>query len=133
MKKLFAGLIVLTLISFANSVAWLGNYDTALAKAKKEHKPLLVLLVKEGDTLSKDVVAKYFTNKAYVDRINKRVVAVIVYCCSSSRISYPIEMLYSKEFPTLFLVSSEMEVPIRRPLYSKEIDEKTLAEFFKDL
>ena len=48
MKKLFAGLIVLTLIGFANSVAWLGSYDTALAKAKKEHKPLLVLLVKKG-------------------------------------------------------------------------------------
>ena len=48
------------------------------------------------------------------------------------KISYPIEMLYSKEFPTIFLIDSKTETFLKKPLYSKEIDEKTLEEFLKD-
>jgi len=130
MSKLFAGLIVFTIINFANSVAWLGSYDKALSRAKKEHKSLLILLVKRGDN-SKYVVAKYFTKKKYVELINQRSVAVILYF--DGKTSYPIELLYTREFPTLFLLNSQTETFIKKPLYSKEIDEKTLEEFLKDL
>ena len=130
MRKLLAGLIILTIVNFANSVAWLGSYDKALNRAKKEHKALLILLIKRGDN-SKNVVAKYFTNKEYIDRINKGYVAVILYF--NNKTSYPIELLYTREFPTLFLLNSQTETFIKKPLYSKEIDEKTLEEFLKDL
>ena len=130
MKKLLAGLIVFTVVNFANSVTWLGSYDKALSKAKKEHKALLILLVKRGDN-SKNVVAKYFTNKEYVDTINKGCVAVITYF--DDKTSYPIELLYTREFPTLFLLNPQIETFIKKPLYSKEIDEKTIEEFLKDL
>jgi len=130
MRKLLAGLIILTVSNFANSVAWLGSYDKALSKAKKEHKALLILLLKRGNN-SKKVVAKYFTNKEYIDRIKQRSVAVILYF--DDKTSYPIELLYTREFPTLFLLNSKTETFIKKPLYAKEIDEKTLEEFLKDL
>jgi hypothetical protein len=130
MRKLLAGFIVVTIVNFANSVAWLGSYDKALSQAKKEHKAILILLAKRGDN-SKKVVAKYFTNKKYVDLINQRSVAVILYF--DDKTSYPIELLYTREFPTLFLLNSQTETFTKKPLYAKEIDEKTLEEFLKNL
>jgi len=130
MRKLLAGLIVVTVINFANSVAWLGSYDKALSQAKKEHKALLILLAKRGDS-SKNVVAKYFTNKKYVDLIKQRSVAVVLYF--DDKTSYPIELLYTREFPTLFLLNSQTETFIKNPLYGNKINSRTILDFIKDL
>jgi len=130
MRKLLAGLIVVTVVNFANSVAWLGSYNKALSQAKKEHKALLILLLKRGDN-SKKVVAKYFTNKEYVDRINQRSVAVILYF--DDKTSYPIELLYTREFPTLFLLNPQTETFIKNPLYGENINNISIVNFIKDL
>jgi len=117
------------LILSANFVQWLGDYDIAHQKALKEHKPLLVLVVKQNSALSGKIIQTAFMNKPYADRINKKMVAVIVTYEGSK--SYPIEMYYTTVFPTLFFVDSEKELFLREPLYGDEITpamlEKTIG------
>ncbi len=84
----------------ASVVSWLGDYDKALEEAKKEQKPLLVLLVKKECKTCNDIIVKCFMNRDYVDRLNEKYVAVMVTYEGES--SYPIELLYSTTFPTLF-------------------------------
>jgi len=102
-------LFLLLLMSFgnANHVSWLGNYDKALAKAKKEQKPMMVLLVKKECKRCNEVLIKYFTNRDYVDELNENYIAVMV--TYEGKVSYPIELFYATTFPTLFFVSSEDE------------------------
>ena len=103
----------------ANNVQWLGDYDTALQLAHKVHKPLLVLVVKNKDPFSGTIIKNHFMNHGYVDTINQKMVAVIV--TYEGRSSYPIEMYYTRVFPTLFFVDSSRELFFREPLYGEEI------------
>ena len=119
------------LFIYANHVQWLGDYDTALQLAHKEHKPLLVLLVKHKDPLSNTIIKNQFMNHEYVDKINEQMVAVIV--TYEGRSSYPIEMYYTRIFPTLFLVDSKTETFMRDPFYGEEIEVGVLKEMILKL
>jgi len=103
----------------ANHVHWLGDYDTALQKAHKEHKPLLVLVVKKESSRSNKIIKDQFMNHAYVDAINQKMVPVIV--MYEGRVNYPIEMYYTRVFPTLFFVDTKTETFMGEPLYGEEI------------
>ncbi len=115
-------LLSLLLFSFATAthVSWLGDYDKALALAQKEHKPMMVLLVKKDSKESRNVIVKNFMNKLYIKKLNQKVVSVII--TYGSRISYPIELFYSTTFPALFFVDFQSELFLHKPLYGKEIN-----------
>jgi len=100
--SLFATLVL------ANHITWLGNYNKALRKAKKENKILMVLLIKNNCKACKDIVKNQFTNKSYIDNLNKKVVAIIVNM--DSKQDYPREMYGSTKFPKLFFVNSKNEI-----------------------
>jgi hypothetical protein len=70
-------------------------------------------------------------NHAYVDSINQKMIAVIV--TYEGRTSYPIEMYYTRVFPTLFFVDSTRELFFREPLYGEKIETNTLKEIFSAL
>ena len=123
--------LLFPLVIFANHVQWLGDYDKALQKAHKEHKPLLVLVVKHKDPLSNKIIKDHFMNHAYVDVINQKMVPVIV--TYEGRSSYPIEMYYTRVFPTLFFVDTKTETFIGEPLYGEEITQKILNEVLNKL
>jgi hypothetical protein len=118
-------------VIFANHVQWLGDYDTALQKAHKEHKPLLVLVVKHKNPLSNKIIKDHFMNHTYVDVINQKMVPVIV--TYEGRLSYPIEMYYTRIFPTLFFVDSSREIFFREPLYGEGIEARVLEEIISTL
>jgi len=125
----FLKYILLWLFPFfisANFVNWEGNYDTAHQKALKEHKRLLVLVVKKNDSLSSWIIKHTLMDKPYVDMINKNMVSVIV--TYEGALSYPIEMYYTTTFPTLFFVDSQKELFLREPLYGNEINVNILSE-----
>jgi len=122
---------LLTIGIYANQVHWLGNYATALQLSHKEHKSLLVLVVKRKDPLSNSIIKNHFMNHKYVDTINEKMVAVIV--TYEGRTSYPVEMYYTRVFPTLFFVDSSREVFFREPLYGEGIETNTLQEVFSAL
>ena len=106
---------ILFLPLFANHISWMGDYSKALLRAKKEHKPLMVLLVKRDCSECNRVISKLFMNQSYIDNLNTKVISVIV--TKDSKTAYPIELLYSTHFPTLFFVNSKDEVFLSEPFY----------------
>ena len=115
---------LLPLLLSANFVKWLGNYDDAHQKALKENKPLLVLVVKKNDPLSSTVIKNSFMDQTYVDSINAQTVPVIV--TYEGKLTYPIEMYYTTEFPALFFVDSSKETCLKSPLYGRQINVKNI-------
>ena len=99
----------------ANHIAWLGDYDKALQKAKSEKKPMMVLLVKKECKRCNEVIVKNFMNRHYIEKLNNKFVSVIV--TYEGEPSYPIELFYSTVFHTLFLVDSSDESFIGEPIY----------------
>jgi len=124
-------LFFFTLSMNADHIHWLGNYDKALQKAQKEHKLLMVLLVKKECSSCNDVIKDYFMGQEYVKHLNEKFVSVIV--TYEGRESYPIEMFYSTSFPTLFFVDSHTEGFLSEPLYGKSIEENIIEKILKGL
>ena len=122
---------LLPLLVSANFVNWLGNYDVAHQKALKEHKPLLVLVVKKNNPLSSTIIKNSFMDQSYVDAINSKMVPVIV--TYEAALSYPIEMYYTTVFPTLFFVDSGNELFLREPLYGMEIEIENIKRNLIDI
>ena len=131
MIKILLTLLFLTLFVNAEHIRWLGNYDKALQKAQKEHKPLMVLLVKKECLSCNNMIRDTFMKQIYVTYLNKNFVSVIV--TYEGMESYPIEMFYSTSFPTLFFVSSQTETFIVKPLYGKSIDVSSIKNILKEL
>ena len=119
----------MTLFTYANHVHWLGDYDKALQQALKEHKPLLVLVVKKDSKLCKTILHKQFMNQSYIDTINEKFISVMV--TYEGRTSYPIEMYYTTVFPSLFFVDTQTEMFMREPLYGEQISQKVLLQYFQ--
>ena len=130
MKMLFT-LFFFTLFINADHIHWLGNYDKALQRAQKEHKSLMVLLVKKECPSCNAVIRDAFMGQEYVKYLNQKFVSVIV--TYEGRESYPIEMFYSTNFPTLFFVNSQIETFLSEPLYGKSIDERSIKKILKEL
>lgn len=107
--------ILLPIALYANQISWLGDYNKALQLAQKEHKPLMVLLVKKNCPKCNQFIVKNFMNKPYIKRLNKEFICTIV--TFDAKASYPIEMLYSTIFPKLFFIDSQRELPIKKPSY----------------
>jgi len=131
MRKILFALWLITLSINADHIHWMGNYDKALQKAHKEHKPLMVLLVKKECPSCNDVIKDSFMGQEYVKLLNQKFISVIV--TYEGRESYPIEMFYSTSFPTLFFVNSQTETFLSEPLYDKVIGEKTIEKILKGL
>ncbi len=113
----------------ANYTHWLGDYNRALELAQKEHKALLVLVVKKEDNSSSKIIANSFMNQPYIEEINKKIISVIV--TYEGKVNYPIEMYYTTTFPTLFLADTKTETFFKEPLYGEQITPKTLLKYFR--
>jgi len=120
---------LLTLFTYANHVHWLGDYDKALQQALKEHKPLLVLVVKKDSKFCNTTLHKHFMNHSYIDTINEKFISVMV--TYEGRTSYPIEMYYTTVFPSLFFVDTQNETFMRGPMYGEQISQKVLLQYFQ--
>jgi len=48
-------------------------------------------------------------------------------------LSYPIEMYYTRVFPTLFFVDSQRELFLHEPLYGEEITDQVLKKYVGDI
>ena len=95
--------LLLTVIQ-ANHVNWQGNFDKAHQQALKENKKLMVLLIKKDCAPCKETVKDTFINQQYIDKINNDFVSVII--TKDQKSSYPIEMLYTLEYPSLFILDN---------------------------
>ena len=96
--------VLLACLCLAEPVRWQGKFDRALALSRQSGKPMLVLLIKRECEACKEAVATINADAALSRAINTRTVPVVV---SKEYEDYPIELLYTLEFPTLFLLSPD--------------------------
>ena len=88
----------------AKSVHWQSNYDQAYRQAVKESKNLMVLLIDQKDKeINKKILIDTFMNQKYIDKIDKQYIAVLI--TKDQKISYPIESLFTVEYPALFFIN----------------------------
>jgi len=86
----------------ANHVNWYSNYDKAHQEAIKQRKKLMVILIQRDCKVCKETIQKTFMNQPYIDTINNRFISVIL--IKNQKSSYPIEMLYTLQYPSLFFL-----------------------------
>ena len=127
MKKVALFILLLFGVVFAGNVHWLGDYDKALAEAKAERKPLLLLVVNR-DKNSTAILKTCFSKDSVIKEVNSKTVPVIV--LFEGKNSYPIEMYYTTVFPTIFVVNSKDESLLHKPLYGKDITVDSILKLF---
>ncbi|MCX6073490.1 MAG: DUF255 domain-containing protein [Campylobacterales bacterium] len=99
MKKLVVALL-LTLSACGSEVMWNSGYDQALAKAKKENKPLMVLITSEECRWCRKLEATTLQNDEIVSRINTSFEAVNV---TKEKSIYP-KTLTAKMVPMSYFI-----------------------------
>ncbi len=97
--------LLITLALKAEYIPWRSNYDKAHQEARKEHKSLMVLLIKEDCHLCYKMLRTTFKDQPYLKKINEKFVSVLV--TKGQQGSYPIEMLYTMTYPSVFFLNSK--------------------------
>jgi len=111
--------LLLSFSLWGEALSWRGDYEAALDEARRTGRPLWVLVVKSNDALSRTILQHVFMHRAYIGKLNREVVAVMV--TYETEASYPVELYYTTHFPTLFRVDSKTELFIEKPWYGREI------------
>jgi thioredoxin-related protein len=107
----------------ANHVSWYANFDKAHQQALKEKKNLMVLLIEKECVACVEALKDTFMNKKYIDKINNNFISVLI--TKGQKSSYPIEMLYTFEYPSLFFLdNTELFIcePIRGGVTPDKLD-----------
>jgi len=100
-------LVVLLFVVLLNAehVRWQGDFEKAREEAVAENKELMVLLISEQCVACMQMLTTTFLDQPYIAYLNQNYVAVLVR--KGQRHSYPIELLYTLEYPTLFFLDQE--------------------------
>ncbi len=114
---------------YADTIRWQGNYDEALQQAKEDKKVLMVLLIKSDCQECKNIIRDIFMDKPYIEELDKNIVAVIVNI--DNKHSFPIEMYWSGEYPTLFFINSLNEIFIHKPFYN--VTQKDIEDILMEI
>lgn len=113
--------ILLVLVLNANHVSWYGSFNKAHQAAVKENKKLMVLLIEKDCKPCQESIKTTFLNQPYIDEIDDSFVSVIV--TKNQKESYPIEMLYTFTYPTLFFLDNR-ELFVCKPIRGEVTPEK---------
>jgi len=116
---IFVTLLVSTLN--ANHVIWYSNFDKAHQAAIKESKRLMILLIKKDCKSCRESIKTAFLNQPYIDEINDNFISAIV--IKNQKESYPIEMLYTFTYPTLYFLDNR-ELFVCEPIRGEVTPEK---------
>ena len=128
--KTFLLLLIMFSSLYADHISWRSDYEKSLVEAKKEHKVLMVLVVKNNCLNCNKLIKESFINQPYINDLQNKTIAVIVNNQSST--NYPRELFYSTEYPTLFFVDPQTELFLGKPLhYPLKKDE--ITKLFKEL
>ncbi len=95
-------IVLFSSILSASHISWQGDYESAHREALKQNKHLLILLVDKKSEVAGELIQSTFMNQEYIQMINTNFIAVLVTKGQNS--SYPIELLYTLEYPALFFL-----------------------------
>jgi thioredoxin-related protein len=116
MRFLLYFLIVLFYINNLNAqnIKWFWNYEAGLKEAKLKHKNIILFLIKKNSSKIQKMYVDIFQDKNISTYINKNFICII--SIFEGKNSYPIELFYSVEFPSIFFVSYKDEKYLLKPL-----------------
>lgn len=106
-------LFVSIFILEANYISWRSNFDEAHHQAVKNSKKLMVFLLEKDARENKNILINTFMNKDYIDKINEEYISVII--TKDQKSSYPIELLYTIDYPSVFFLDN-LEIYLCEPL-----------------
>jgi len=101
---LVVALLLFAVTVHAEHIQWQSDYEAARQKAQKEDKGLLVLLFRSPSEVSQTLIQRSLQEQSYIAYLNRHYVAVIVF--ADQQRSYPIELLYTLEYPALFFLDA---------------------------
>ena len=107
-----------------NNICWSHSYDKALITAQKEKKNLMLFIASSKNNNSNEILKKYFLNQEYIEYINKNFVSVLI--TIEHKTSYPIELFYTTNFPSIFFASYKDESYLTHPIYKFNSKEEFL-------
>jgi thioredoxin-related protein len=116
MYKILLILILLLSNLFSNNISWYHSYDKALEIAQKEKKNMMLFIASTKDNNSNEILKKYFLNHDYIEYINKNFISVLI--TVEHKTSYPIELFYTTNFPSIFFASHKDESFLTHPIYN---------------
>jgi hypothetical protein len=126
LKLLLFCTILITSLN-ATNITWYSSYDKALEEAHKQNKNLMIFISSNKTKKSNEILKKYFINQDYIKYINQNFISVLI--TIEYKISYPIELYYTTQFPSLFFASHKDESFLTHPIY----EFKTKEYFLKVL
>jgi len=88
----------------AEHVQWQGDFEKARVKAIEDKKELMILLITPECSACKQMLRNTFMDQGYITYINQHYVAVLL--TKDQKQSYPIELLYTQEYPALFFLNT---------------------------
>jgi len=95
----------LTLALSADHVQWQGDYEKARLQAVEEGKGIMVFLIQKDCHECMEMLRTTFKDQPYIKAINSTYVSVLIR--KGQKGSYPIELLYTLEYPSLFLLDAK--------------------------
>ncbi len=113
MKSFLFLLSLLVAVLQADHVRWQGDYEKARQEAVKEKKLLMVLLIEDECTACIKMLSTTFRDQPYITSLNEKYISVLVR--RGQKKSYPIEMLYAIEYPSVFFLDVK-EIFERKPI-----------------
>ena len=123
--RILATLWLAWAVAVAGHIGWGGDFDRALEASRKSGKPMLVVLVKRGCAPCGRLVAAMAADEALSRLIGEKMVPVLV---TKENEDYPIELLYTQVYPTIFLLNPE-EIFLMAPIEG----ERTTAKLYQRL
>ena len=96
--------LLLPYVLLAEHVMWQSDYEKARVQALQEGKGIMVFLIEKECPKCTEMLQTTFMNQDYVVKINEAYVAVLI--IKDQKSSYPIEMLYTLEYPSTFFLTS---------------------------
>lgn len=102
--RVYVILLLTALLSGAEPISWYGDFDRALRVSRQSGRPMLVVLVERGCRPCGDLLRRLASDGELVATISERTIPVLV---TRENEDYPVELLYTLEYPTLFLLSPE--------------------------
>ena len=105
MKSLFMAFVFFLASLEAQNISWYGDFEQARQKAIEERKTLMVLLIKKECFACDEILSKTFRSDSVVERVNELFVSVLI--SEGQKGTYPIEMLYTMEYPAVFFLDNQ--------------------------
>ncbi|MFA6195579.1 MAG: thioredoxin family protein [Sulfurimonas sp.] len=105
MKYFFIMWLLWNVSLSAETIRWNSNYEAAHKEALKENKMLMVLLIESNSKECNKILTTTFKEQEYIKRINELFVSVLI--TKGQKESYPIEMLYTMSYPSIFFLNTQ--------------------------